>query len=408
MKRFVFRRLENLLGLIILVYLIPVVSLSIYSMEFYTPNKSWQILCLGLLLSAAGSLIIFALMRSWEAGRHHHIQPSETTNQVPSITNEPIPESKTPAPDSELIENLQKSLKEHQQKHQLLTNELSSKNGEFEQLQQLSNNLQKQLDEMVGDLSIQKTTAHDQIQQKEVLLGEYQHTITEQRAVIEKKQQHIAQLESKIQDLNYEIKTLVQVSQNEILPLESPLPPFVLNETPTLYQIKTTEPAEEESLPSDKMVRNPDEASILLKRCVDIAQKITGAGYISGNSRYLDMPRNNYALDLRRLFDSLRSENASTVLVYSQKESKLLFVNNQAKNLLGWSPDKFIQNFQDIVQDGLDNWKNGINDLSANPESHARLLMRTKTGQDILVHCQLAVIPTGIFRNHIVGVLYPA
>ena len=360
-------------------------------------------------MSSIGSLAIFTLMRSWEAGFKVHF--SKSSFQAPSI--EPIQENKPQTHSSELVENLQISLKDSQQQHQQLTHDLSVKNGELEKLQESNDHLQKQIEDMIRDLSLQKSTAHDQIQQKEVLLGEYQHTITEQRAVIEKKQQLIAQLESKVQDLNYEIKTLLQVSQTEPMHLNSPLPPvapqgMLLQETLSAYQAEQSQPAEEDFPALNNMVHHPDDAAILLKRCVDIAQKITGAGYAGGASRFLDMPRDNYALDLRRLFDSLRLENSSTVIIYSQKENKLLFVNNQAKNLLGWSPDKFVQNFQDIVKDGFEDWKNGITELSAKPESHARLLMRTKAGQDILVHCQMATIPTGIFRNHVVGVLYPA
>jgi hypothetical protein len=125
-------------------------------------------------------------------------------------------------------------------------------------------------------------------------------------------------------------------------------------------------------------------------------------------SRFRDLPINNYTLDLRRLFDSLRSENAGVVFVYSQKENKLLFTNNVVKNVLGWSPEKFTQDFQEIVQDGLQEWKNAVSQLLIKGETNTRLVIKTKSGQDMMFQCQLGIIPTGIFRNHVIGVLYPA
>ena len=46
---------------------------------------------------------------------------------------------------------------------------------------------------------------------KESLISEYQRTIAEQRAILEKKQRHIAQLEAKVRDQLFEIRSLLQL-----------------------------------------------------------------------------------------------------------------------------------------------------------------------------------------------------
>ena len=53
--------------------------------------------------------------------------------------------------------------------------------------------------------------AEKNLEKRETILTEYQKTIHEQRMVIEKKQRHIAHLESKIGDLTYEIRSLLHL-----------------------------------------------------------------------------------------------------------------------------------------------------------------------------------------------------
>ena len=157
----------------------------------------------------------------------------------------------------------------------------------------------------------------------------------------------------------------------------------------------------------EKQVRNQAQAAIQLKRCIDIAQKITGAShYNNSNSRFKDLSIDNYTLDLRRLFETLRMENASTVFFYSQKESKVLFVNNQSRNLLGWSPDKFVQSFYDIIEPSKEIWKQGITSLAIKNDVQVSLKMKSKAGSSTDVQVHLGIIPTGLFKHHILGIMY--
>jgi PAS domain-containing protein len=209
---------------------------------------------------------------------------------------------------------------------------------------------------------------------------------------MDKKLQQIAHLETKVSDLTYEIKTLIQLAEieNQSMPVYSNLP--------TENSAQGYLPAQDindDDIPylTEKMVRNEAQAAIQLKRCIDIAQKITGAShYNNSNSRFKDLTIDNYTLDLRRLFESLRMENASAVVFYSRKENKILFVNNQSRQLLGWSPDKFVQSFNAS--------------LAIKNDAYVNLKMKSKAGSQVDVQALLGIIPTGIFRHHILGVLY--
>jgi hypothetical protein len=168
---------------------------------------------------------------------------------------------------------------------------------------------------------------------------------------------------------------------------------------------------DEEEITHESKIRvhSCQDAMIQLKRCLDIAQKITSSSHFnSESSRFRDFPVDNFVLDLRRLCDSLRSENQCAILLYSPKEEKVIFANNQVKTLLGWSPEKIVQNFGDIIQEGDQEWKHHLAHISLKHESQVKLQFKTKKGHDLLVHCHLGMIPTGVFRYHVIGVLHPA
>lgn len=231
---------------------------------------------------------------------------------------------------------------------------------------------------------------------------------------MEKRQDHIYQLDTKIHDLSYEIKTLLYLHEAETNPVT---PSFLKKENPSKTflapvsnpePIETTEDAEEPAISPAAPIQTSQEAMLLLRKCVNIAQKLTGANYYSNEAtRYREFSSSHYTIDQRRLFESLRSENGGLILVYSQKESKLLFVNNQCRNLLGWSSEKFVSDFPEFIKEGLVDWKKALVNLGTMPESQARLLAKTKHGHEVILNCHLGVIPTGLFRNYVIGILYP-
>lgn len=361
---------------VLLFYLVPVIFFSSYSIGLMSPNKSWGVLTLGLLLSIGGTCFLFILMKSWEDSfkKRRDVVPPAAGQSSTSFDIYPVYQD------------------EVGRKEELL------------EVQQENDSLQKQLLKSTQDLSEYKIFAEEQLNHKSLLIQSLQQRFGEQQEELETKQEKIFQFESKIRDLSYEIKTLLQLNESEVKEAEKAKKKIV----PVEQEPKESLMIGEESFETtEARIHTPSEATSLVKRCIDIAQKLAGANYYGNEgSRYRDMMQQGYALDLRRLFDSLRSENDSLILVYSQKEDRLLFVNNQSRAILGWSPEKLIQDFQSIVQKGMVEWKAALSWVATHYEAQTQLLMKTKMGNDLLVQCHLGMIPIGIFKGYVIGVMY--
>lgn len=393
-----------LLVSIIFFYLIPMLFFSHYSIRLMSSNKSWGILTSGLLLCIGGSFLFFILLSCWEKSFKQGIQEAPLQKKVPtadiySITHQSIEEEK------QRTENLQKSLIAAQE-------DIQQKIQEMQKMQEEHDRLQKQALKSSQDFSEYKLFSEEQLNQKGLLIQSLQQRIHQQHDELEAKQEKISQFESKIRDLSYEIKTVLQLNESEIKEPEKSRKNtytakhdgFAVKEALHDYHV-----GDNISTATETQVQNDAEGSLLLKRCIDIAQKLAGVNYYgSEGMRHRELSPHNYAIDLRRLFDSLRSESGALVLVYSQKEDKLLFVNNQSKDLLGWSPEKFVQDFQSIVQKGTVDWKNALTQVTTHYEAHTQILMKTKTGSELAVRCRLGMIPVGLFKGYVIGILYPS
>lgn len=311
------------------------------------------------------------------------------------------------------VEQLEKELENAHQQNASDQEKLEEKRKLNQELSHEKEHYYQQLESMEEEFEQFKESSEEALAEERERTQQALESITTLRTSLDSKQQQNEKLDQKIKDLTYEIKTLLQIADMSATLLnEEPAAGESgnnVNETATHYQTNTEALDQVEEEEEFGLVQTPDEAKGLLKRCIDIAQKITGSHHFSAHkSRFGELALDNYALDLRRLCDNLRSENQSTVFVFSPKENKLLFINNQVRELLGWSPEKFLQDFDYIVQEGMFEWKNSLSHLNSFNQSQTRFVMRTNSGKDLLLHCQLGLIPTGIFRNNVIGVLYPA
>jgi len=250
----------------------------------------------------------------------------------------------------------------------------------------------------------------EQLNQKEALLAESQQDLTELRETLSDRQKLIEGLQDKVDDLNYEIKTLLHLAdiddgiEADYLFDDEEEDLMVVEEIKHSYR---AEPEDELALFSGKLAKTFEEASRQLKRGVDIAQKITGANlYQQADGRYRDVSFGNLALDLRHLFDNLRSEHDGVILFYSQKEKKLIFVSAQVKHLMGWSPDKVMQNFEDLILKGLEDWREAIAKIGLKVEVQVSMMFKAKTGADASVNALMSAVPSGLFKQDVVIVLY--
>lgn len=304
------------------------------------------------------------------------------------------------------------SFKEAQTEQEKLAHIIEAKNQELRKREEDNQQLKLQVQKVSQDFEDYKLFSEEQLRQKHLQLSSLQQMIEDQRAEMEKRQDQIVQLDTKVHDLSYEIKTLLYLHEDDTPSLalsthKEEKTTYTIREQITDYKYSPIN-GDSSVDPSNETPVKFEFAQNLLKKCISSAQKLTGSNYYSNeSSRYREYSTSYFAIDQRRLYDNLKSETGAIIIVYSQKENKLLFVNNVCKDILGWSPEKFVADFPSIIQEGMQDWKKALHTLSTLSESHVRLLMKTKNGQEILVNCQLGVIPTGLFRLNVIGVIYP-
>jgi PAS domain-containing protein len=379
------RRRLKISGLIIGIYFFSILILAVY------PQTSIKHFIFGLSVASLGSLFVFLLLRQWE----------ENTARPVFVERSEPPPTENPFQNPDNFKELEDALTDTQTKNHELIQKQNQLEDSLQKLEQEKAQFELRLDDIHHQMTTQANESEEELRRKATLLSEYQETINQQREVIKKKQDQIAELESKVRDLNYELKTLLQLAE-------------IGNSNENKKKASSTANDEEDthSVPvhySSSLVKSPEEATLHLGKCIDIAQKITSANrFNNGSSRFHHMPLDNSALDFRRLFDNLRSETSSSIIVYSLKENRLIFANQQIENLLGWTPEKFTLHFSDIFREGYEEWNHALGQISPGSETKARLLLKTKNGHNLLVNCHLKMIPTGIFRHYVIGVLYPA
>lgn len=425
---------------IIIFYLIPLLFFSAFNIKFLPQQQSWPLFSLGLLFAALGTFILTLLLFYWEESvREKEETSSFCTSSLPpnaALTNKeekvtsldpgmsysiPVQEHQSPSQfeeNTKEINLLETALKNTQNENEELIRALEHKSHEFEKQEEEINLLQLKALQIAQDFADYKLFSEEQLKQKQLQLTTLQQMMEDQRTEMEKRQEQIYQLDTKVHDLSYEIKTLLYLNQEETAAPKLPQYAKESDPTPTPDKLFPSENGEQAGPPlkpsqhdisrNDTPIRSPLEASALLKKCINMAQKLTGANYYSSeSSRFREFTSSYYAIDQRRLFENLRGETGALIIVYSQKEDKLLFVNNESKTLLGWSPEKFVADFPSIIHQGINDWKKALSSLVSASDSQARLLSKTKQGQEIVLNCHLGLIPTGLFRNYVIGVLYP-
>jgi len=397
MRRF-FTQRHQLLGLVLGLYLIPLWMISAFSVSL-SRSQSWNVLSLGLLLSLTGAFILFFVLKGWEAALSEAKSEVDEKDQTADRLNEMLSQ---PSFNGEELSKLEEQVQSLESQNERLLQELS------EQVTRTDVEL-SQLNLISEEYTAFRAQAEQKIEQNEIYIHELHQEISEHKDALHNKDRWIVDLESQVQDRTYEMQTLLKLAdfpnpkkesffeKDEKLQNSSFFP-----RTPVPYSLN-------EELFDEIKVHNTEGASNHLKQCIDIAQKITGANHFAGGSSlFRDIPVNSFALDLRRLSDSLGHENMAAVGVYSKKENRLLFANHEIRNLLGWSSEKFAQDFGEIVQEGFPEWKNKVFSLIEFEEGKVRLLVKMKSGENLLLNCHLGLIPAGTFRNHVVAVFYPA
>jgi hypothetical protein len=417
---------------VVILYVVPFLFFIFYSVGLMSRNKSWSVLSLGLLLLASCCLGLILFIHYWEEALKYHIReekshPLQLDERIEKMNKVTAIESSTQS-ETSIRTEIQSDLialnlipEDSNQPQKLDLEDSETKEQEIIKLLQEKTILNGQLEETIRDFSDYKLFSEEQLKQKSLQAANLQETIDAHQINMEQKQLQIRELETKIRDLNYEIKTLLYLHESQPNTAKNifQTTPEPLASHPSRASAECavdftgddpTHPVsiENEGGVGKNQIKTSGEASALLRRCISLAQKLSGTNYYGNeSSRYWEISTPHYTIDQRRLFDSLRNETGAVTLVYSPRDNRVLFVNNQCKDILGWSPEKFVQSFSSIIQEGLAEWKKSLSLLSAStPEAQARLLMKSKCGQEIMMNCHLGSIPSGVFRNYIIGVLY--
>lgn len=392
----------NILLAIIFCYLIPLLAVTAYGAFFQDAKGLWDSIAIGFFLSSFGALILFYLMAAWENGCRSAVQADRS-----------VPYPAPPSGEDRSIEDqdiLKRSLAEAQQTQVSLLAEIDHLSEEIRALTTDKEKMAAEMRNEESSLEQYKKLLHQELEQQQYHIRELQGTIADQKTLLEKKQQQMTQLESRVADLTNEIKTLLQFAEKHaasLLSTEEKAPAPLSAHPPQMQQVHHEARGEEQVYsPLETKIQSGQEASQLLKRCLETAQRITGSQRFGSQIySFLESPADSFALDLRRLCDRLRTESGGIILLYSPRENHVLFASNEVKALTGWSPEKFTQHFDEVVVDDA-HWKQGVNSLAMRSEAHFQMQIKVRSGQVIDVNVALGMIPTGIFRNHTVAILY--
>lgn len=389
---------HSLISIVFVGYALPLIFLSFFAVWAVEWKSPWSIFPLGLIISAVGTCVIYLQFLS-----HRNVSVIVSEEIVQPVDNEQLEVAEKKAAEAELqalqlqsiIENLNKRVND----------------AELEK-----ESLRVTLDTTQKEYGVYKHDAAMLQEQNRALLNEYQSTIQDQREMLDKKQQHILQLDNKVHDLSYEIKALVQVESYEGLMVSAGggsskvIQHPGMSHSEAVYKTLPPIPSQLEEVVLTKKITDATDAHRLLQRCIDIAQKITGASYYNSNtaSRSRDIPSDPFAFDFRRLCESLRSESGGMILIYSQKEHKPLFVNDFVKEYTGWTADKFLMNFADIILPSHSTWGSVLHQMSFKNQTTQNLHLKNRNGAESEFKAEIGLIPTGVFRNNIIVVFYPA
>lgn len=312
-----------------------------------------------------GSALLFSLL---------HFEKTPVTVQASAA---PVKMDPGPAPEPKIIfqdnshlfqdriTGMEAQLLEREQEISQLREELQIKEQSAEEADTLLQKLKLEGDEREEALKVRL---------EEMELGAHQ------------KQQIIQQLETQIHDLRYEIKTLLQLTEVDY----------------SKFVMEQPKEAVQPAAPFQGVVKRDEEARLLLRRCLDLAQRVS-TGYRSASQNISADPS---ALDLRRLIDALKEESGALVLLYNPTEKKMLYASKEGRNMVGWAPESLAHDFAAIAEEGLPFWDSAISQLATKPQSSLVLGLKTKGGDEIAFNALLGSVSNGVFRGYVIAVLY--
>lgn len=362
----------KIIGAVFFFYFLPWMVLAFYTGSMLSPAERWTFLSVALCVVLLATLLLIVCLHQFEntiaiiVKTDHFLYASlpskEGSQEEEHIDTDPSLE----APYALLYEETLQQLKKEQISCQELQEQVKQERQQYAELESSS--------------QAEKAALHSELE--------------EEREKSQNRQKQILQLEVSARDLKYEIKTLVEstghrstLSRDEDFDVASLFPTKPLSGF--LDPVSTLSSAESQ-----------------LKLCVSIAQKFTGARHLTQSlSRFQDPSIEGYDLDLRRLTDTLLSVTGRPILIYQRKEGRLLFVSPQIKQLLGWSAEKYLQDFTALFPEGQGQWEEYLRQLPLLGYVELNKTLVTNVGEPLPTIFHLGWIPAGIFKAHVIGLM---
>ena len=369
---------------VLFLYFIPIVLLLLIG-----PMRPWAFFASGLGMAFIGALVWFLLLARHEQESKEGI---ETINHV--------------SPDSaDAIQKNNQELILLQERYQEAVNDLQGIRKQHEELVGENEKVKAHRDQLV-EMTVKQSQQLQSLQSYAELIQEKELTIQELKILLQKHQEHVVLLETKEQDLQYEIKTLLELTNFE--PGSTFSGPTFIDageELKESFHQQASFQEEPVRLHKSLQIKTPEAAAAQLNRCLDIAAKITGTYPFPSDSHVRHTSFDN-ALELRHLFELLRAETGCMVIFFSPRDNKLLFANPHVKDILGWSSDRFVNQFHEIIEPGAVEWRKGISSLSVNVHAQLPLAVKASDGKTIRLQCTMGLVSSGLFRHSLIGILY--
>lgn len=363
----------KIIGAVFFFYFLPWMVLAFYTGSILAPAERWAFLSIALFVVLFATLLLVVCIHRFEntiaiiVKTDHFLYASldDPSAKYGSQDDQSDTDNSLDAPYSLLYEETLQQLKKEQ--------------AACEELQEQIKRQQQQHEELESTSQAEKAFLHAELE--------------EERERAENRQKQIIQLEVSARDLKYEIKTLVESTGHRLTPANDDLDVSSLFPTRPLNSFLDP-------------VSTLSSAESQLKLCVSIAQKFTGARHLTQSlSRFQDPSIEGYDLDLRRLTDTLLSVTGRPILLYQRKEGRLLFVSPQIKQLLGWSAEKYLQDFTALFPEGQDQWEEYLRQLPLLGYIELNKTLMTNVGEPLPTTFHLGWIPAGIFKAHIIGLM---
>jgi hypothetical protein len=412
-KRWGYRRF--IYSVIVLGYFLPIIIYCNYS-------RNWTFFTSGILISIIGSGVLIFFVRNWEEGMRRKVQ-SLVSRRVRELTEGGfvLPQSEDAKIYSKLknlrgelekqtqyygqeVTYLKKELQVSHEGAEGLGEQLASREQDIAKLQSERQHLISQCKKFASRFQSIKDQYLAKADHQGGIVTDHENQISQQKGMIEQYQRELEQLKNRVKDLNYELKTVLELKE-----IEEDVESMGSDDYYEIPDVVAARKEEEPVWPPEEYV---EEGGVgvqnELQRCINIAEEISGASRLGGESSgVITMFMDNYAIDMRRLFDQYRNIDDNVIFFYSPQEDRLVFINRQVRNLVGLTPERFINDFYRVVQN-VDDWKTGLQQLQYNQVATVRLLVKDKAGNGLWVDCHLGRIPVGIFSNNVVGVLSSA